>query len=1139
LKGAKINITNGAVLVVSNSAPNAITRTSGHIISEGENNRIRWNIGTTSGAYTIPWGSGNLNYFPLSFSTGSATGNGYLLLSTMGTAAENSTTLPSGIAHFNGNTNDDMSLVAVDRFWKIDAQSFTDKPTLTGLIFTYTDAEFASPNINSVESKLTARRWNASLNTWTDYNTGATVNTTANTITVSTLSGANLYPWWTMAYPGTTFHWIASSTSNWNNAANWSSVASGPGGLGIPGPGDAVWFDADRDGACSIDMSPDVAHITVSSGYSGAIALGNNSMAISNQADLFDGTFVSGGGTITINGSLNVSGGVFTAPTGILDVKRNMNFVSGSFNHNNGTVRFSGTTGVQQITGSSTQVFNNIEVTNTSANPGLRVESNVNLGGVLSLGANVTVDADGIADNKILTLLSTADNPTKDAAIGILPSGASVSGKVTVQRFMSIEGPSGGRIYRYIASPVQHGTVSDLQQEIPVTGTFTGTSVCSSCGTNQSMFSYRESIITDTNGNGVNTADDGYIDFPDVSNIEEMVPGRGYSVFVRGNTLASAKWDLRGQINAGNVSPVSLDVSYTSSGNAASDGWNLVGNPFPSTIDWNATGWTKTNMMGSIYTRDNGNTTGRFATWNGVVGTNGGSRYITTGQAFWVKADGAGVPVLQVNENVKSPGTQAIFFREEAPANVLRLTLVQGAVTDEAVIHFRQDASSGFDPGADALKMLNSGMNLSTRINGNEKLVINSLSALSCNITTEILIENVTKGNYTLNFSEMQTFPATTTIVLTDAFTGTTVDINARNSYNFSITDDVRSSVNTRFSLNIIAQPVNTEFSAQAAAVCYGNDAMITLEGKSTEVIYTAFMNNENIATLNPQDVKAIRVMKGKLQKGANDIVVRATPLQCGNSTEGHVMLNVIDVVSPTSVSAGEVCREGVVSLTASGADEQGTYRWYGAPEDSTPITESSSASFNTPPLKKSRYYYVSIANALGCEGERVAAYADVIQYDDANIELIGDSLVVNHTDGVQWFLNDIMIEGAQNPSIFPETSGIYHVMVSKGSCLTESVFDFVRAEEVTGVESSADHKINIYPNPVATQLSIELSATLDDVTAIYVRNAVGQPVGQFKLTATQQQVTGVFDMTPLAAGLYTVEIISAGVKSYVKVVKE
>jgi hypothetical protein len=111
--------------------------------------------------------------------------------------------------------------------------------------------------------------------------------------------------------------------------------------------------------------------------------------------------------------------------------------------------------------------------------------------------------------------------------------------------------------------------------------------------------------------------------------------------------------------------------------------------------------------------------------------------------------------------------------------------------------------------------------------------------------------------------------------------------------------------------------------------------------------------------------------------------------------------------------------------------------------------------------------------------------------------------------------------------------------MVSKGSCLTESVFDFVRAEEVTGVESSADHKINIYPNPVATQLSIELSATLDDVTAIYVRNAVGQPVGQFKLTATQQQVTGVFDMTPLAAGLYTVEIISAGVKSYVKVVKE
>ncbi len=78
-------------------------------------------------------------------------------------------------------------------------------------------------------------------------------------------------------------------------------------------------------------------------------------------------------------------------------------------------------------------------------------------------------------------------------------------------------------------------------------------------------------------------------------------------------------------------------------------------------------GWTKDNMDAGIYIIDNGGTTARFATWNGVTGTNGGSRYIATGQAFWVKASGAGTPVLNADENVKVPGIQTTFFREQAP----------------------------------------------------------------------------------------------------------------------------------------------------------------------------------------------------------------------------------------------------------------------------------------------------------------------------------------------------------------------------------------------------------------------------------------------------------------------------------------
>jgi hypothetical protein len=137
----------------------------------------------------------------------------------------------------------------------------------------------------------------------------------------------------------------------------------------------------------------------------------------------------------------------------------------------------------------------------------VQVQSNQNLKGVLTLGPNAKLDADGSNNNAAFTLLSQADNPTQDAAIAALPSGAVVSGDVTVQRFMTLEGTNSS-LYRYISSPVQNGTVADIQNELPITGTFTGTS-----GPYQSMFYYDETVITDTNGSGIIDLNDGYVGF--------------------------------------------------------------------------------------------------------------------------------------------------------------------------------------------------------------------------------------------------------------------------------------------------------------------------------------------------------------------------------------------------------------------------------------------------------------------------------------------------------------------------------------------------------------------------------------------------------------------------------------------------
>src|SRR5687768_396959 len=73
MNGATINLTNGAYLVVENPAPTAIIHFSGQIISEGENNLIKWLTGSTAGTYKIPFGKDVNNYIPLTFTKSAGT----------------------------------------------------------------------------------------------------------------------------------------------------------------------------------------------------------------------------------------------------------------------------------------------------------------------------------------------------------------------------------------------------------------------------------------------------------------------------------------------------------------------------------------------------------------------------------------------------------------------------------------------------------------------------------------------------------------------------------------------------------------------------------------------------------------------------------------------------------------------------------------------------------------------------------------------------------------------------------------------------------------------------------------------------------------------------------------------------------
>jgi hypothetical protein len=528
------------------------------------------------------------------------------------------------------------------------------------------------------------------------------------------------------------------------------------------------------------------------------------------------GTLNVSGNPLSLAGDISIaSGATFNLPATI-STAGNINFVSGSsINSNSGTVTLTGS--VPQSINANGATLNNLAINKGIDAITVSLTSPLSLSGELSLSSSVMGTI--LDSNGNLTLLSTSDAATGNARIGTLANGANVTGSVTVQRFMSPE----GRVYRYISSPVT-ASVAQLQDDFPVTGAFPQSSACAGCTTTPSFFYYDA-----TAGLGA------YVAYPTIDT-DPLVQGRGYAAFVRQDVvplpLDPITFDLSGPINKGDIA---LPVFYNASVPSAS--WNLVGNPYPSSIDWDDASWTKTNLAASIAVRDAG--LGIFQYWDGSTGgiANG---VIATGQGFWVRTTAAS-PQLTVREASKS--VTGAFFRE-AGSELITMTLTKGSLYDRAYFNLRDGAQHGLDE-FDAPKLVNDNFDFSTRFADTSPLAINSINELACG--TELFLDlRFTKkadnsyvmspeGNYELSLdiagSEFQNFE----IVLEDQFTGAQLPVVSGFIYNFTIDSDPASISNERLKLKFGKLPAPPEITIEKG------DVLVS----SYETGIQWFLNNE------------------------------------------------------------------------------------------------------------------------------------------------------------------------------------------------------------------------------------------------------------------------------------------------------
>jgi hypothetical protein len=304
---------------------------------------------------------------------------------------------------------------------------------------------------------------------------------------------------------------------------------------------------------------------------------------------------------------------------------------------------------------------------------------------------------------------------------------------------------------------------------------------------------------------------------------ENLVPGTGYRVWVNNYSNSTHKVDNQGTFTRGNFNFPAIThtnlVGCVPSTFACtqSAGWNLLANPYPCDIDWDATGgaWTKPAEMNNAFYTWNA-TTGGYRVYLGTTGIPGVSlgstiastnippNIIPSSQAFFVNVTTPGSFTLSLTENAKITSTNGTFTRTAVAANQqirIRMKNADSEARYDAMVRILDNATDDFDSNMDLVNFAGSVFNISVKTETAENLVLSSIAPFEGIKTIPLNITySGSFGNYSLEFSEFETLLENHTVFLKDDQLGNIHPISAGTVYNF-VADASEGNNSNRFEL--------------------------------------------------------------------------------------------------------------------------------------------------------------------------------------------------------------------------------------------------------------------------------------------------------------------------------------------------
>ena len=290
-----------------------------------------------------------------------------------------------------------------------------------------------------------------------------------------------------------------------------------------------------------------------------------------------------------------------------------------------------------------------------------------------------------------------------------------------------------------------------------------------------------------------------------------------YNDAVPGNAFATATGYLIRMPNDHPTTPTVWNGSFTGNPNngtinkaityngSAPFGYNMVGNPYASTIDAQALIAANTaNIESSLYfwRKVNGATGSAYAVYNPLGATTATpssalpNGTIQVGQGFFVKAKSASNLTFTNAMRVANNGNQFFKTKQTAKDRVwLNLTNASG-VYSQALVGYIAEATTGVDK-YDAKYINDSKVALTSSING-EEYTIQGRPAFDASDVVALNFKTDVAGDYTIALDHFDgVFATGQEVYLLDSKTGAETDLKA-GSYTFTVAAGVD---NARFSL--------------------------------------------------------------------------------------------------------------------------------------------------------------------------------------------------------------------------------------------------------------------------------------------------------------------------------------------------